>query len=367
MRITHVVENLNRGGLERVVIDLVERQQASGHDCQVVCLFEPGQLAPQVERLGIPLAACGKGSGLDLRALARMRAAVRAHRPEVLHTHNAMAHYYAVLATAFMRLRRVNTRHGLANVPYSRRREALYKAAMRFSDAGAVVCDKARDFFVGQGIIPEGKAVTVYNGIPVERFAPRNAAARARLLALAGWAEPCVVAGIVARLTVAKDHATLLQAMALAHAEAPQLRLVVVGDGPLRAALEARRAELGLGGEVRFLGDRSDVGELLAGLDVFVLSSITEGYSISLLEACAAALPVVATDVGGNGEIIRDGVNGLLVAPGAPRAFADAMVRLARDPALREQVAQRALRFAREQASVEAMAERYLALYRKAA
>lgn len=363
MRITHVVENLNRGGLERVVIDLAEQQQAWGNAVQVICLFEAGQLAPQVERLGIPLVACRKRWGLDLRAIARMRAAIRAHRPDVLHSHNAMAHYYAVAASAFTGVRRINTRHGLANVPFSRKREALFRAAMPFTDASAVVCNKARDFFVGQGIIPRRKAVTVYNGIPVERFTAKNSHARERVLAAAGWRGPCVVAGIVARLTAPKDHATLLAAMAIARASVPQLRLVLVGDGPLRPALEKSCADLQIGEAVSFLGDRSDVSELLAGFDMFVLSSISEGYSISLLEACASALPVVATDVGGNPEIIRDGRNGILVPARSPEAFAAAMVRLATDPALREEIAQRNHRFAHEEASVRAMAERYRALY----
>ena len=99
MKITHVVENLNRGGLERMVLELVKLQQRQGHQCQVVCVFEQGSLAHELAMLEIPVIACGKRPGLDLRALVRARRSVRAHAAEVLHTHNAVAHYQAVLAT----------------------------------------------------------------------------------------------------------------------------------------------------------------------------------------------------------------------------------------------------------------------------
>ncbi len=363
MRITHVVENLNRGGLERVVIDLVEQQQTLGHACQIVCLFEPGQLAPEIERLGVPLVSCHKRYGLDFAAVRRMRAAVRHHHPDVLHTHNAMAHYYAVLATAFLPLRRINTRHGMANYPFSRKRELFYRLAMAFSDMAAVVCDKARENFLRYRIIPAAKAITVYNGIPVGRFQPRSPEARKQLLAETGWADNSVLLGIVARLNPPKDHKMLLRAMALVRQGAPPARLVVVGNGPLRAELESLSLELGLQDAVRFLGDRSDVQALLPGLDIFVLSSVTEGYSISLLEACAAALPIVATDVGGNREIVRDGTNGFLVPARSPEEFSDAVLRLVRDSGLRAEMGRRNRQFAEEGGSVQTMAERYNVLY----
>jgi glycosyltransferase involved in cell wall biosynthesis len=363
MRITHVVENLNRGGLERVVIDLIEQQQRLGHACQVVCLFEPGRLADEIQRLGVPLVACGKKNGFDIDALRKMRSAIIDHKATVIHSHNAVAHYYAVLAAAFLGGRRINTRHGMANHPFSWKREILYRMSMVFSDVAAVVCDRARENFLKYRILPKSKAVTIYNGIPVDRFVMRNAEARKKLLSETGWPEDAVVLGKVARLNPPKDHRMLLQSMALAHAAEPKVRLVLIGDGPLRAELEALSQKLNLVEVVCFMGDRSDVASLLPGFDVFVMSSTTEGYSISLLEACASALPIVATDVGGNREIIADGLNGYLVPAKLPERFAEAILRLIRAPAVRAEIGLRNRKFAEELGSVRAMANRYDALY----
>jgi glycosyltransferase involved in cell wall biosynthesis len=338
MRITHVVENLNRGGLERVVIDLIEQQQLMGHVCQVVCLFEPGRLAPEIQQLGVPLIACGKKTGFDIGALRKMRSAIIDHKAAVIHSHNAVAHYYSVLAAAFLGGRRINTRHGMANHPFSWKREILYRMSMVFSDVAAVVCDRARENFLKYRILPKSKAVTIYNGIPVDRFVMRNAVARKKLLGEAGWPEDSVVLGKVARLNPPKDHRMLLHAMALTHAAEPKARLVLIGDGPLRVELEALSQKLNLVDVVCFMGDRSDVASLLPGFDVFVMSSTTEGYSISLLEACASALPIVATDVGGNREIIADGLNGYLVPAKLPEQFAEAILRLVRAPAVRAEI-----------------------------
>ena len=363
MRITHVVENLNRGGLERVVIDLIEQQKSMGYECQVVCLFEPGRLAYEIAELGVPLISCEKKAGFDRVAIRKMRSAVIDHQPAVVHTHNAMAHYYAVLATAFFACRRINTRHSMANHPFSWRREALYRLSMMFSDVAAVVCDRARVNFVKYRILPKAKAITVYNGIPVDRFAVRNPAARQQLLSESNWPDDVLILGKVARLNPPKDHHMLINAMALIYAEEPKARLVLIGDGPLRAPLEALSQKLNLEKVVCFLGDRSDVKDLLPGFDAFVMSSTTEGYSISLLEACASALPVVATDVGGNREIIVDGRNGYLVSPSQPTLFAEAALRLIRAPAKRDEIGSINRKFAEDVGSVQAMAKRYEMLY----
>lgn len=363
MRITHVVENLNRGGLERVVIDLIEQQLLMGHVCQVVCLFEPGRLAPEIERLGVPLIACEKKTGFDISALQKMRSAIAAYKPDVIHSHNAVAHYYSVLAAAFLGGRRINTRHGMANHPFSRKREILYRLSMMFSDVAAVVCDCARENFLRYRILPKSKAVTIYNGIPVERFVTRNSEARKKLLDATGWPDDSVVLGKVARLNPPKDHNMLLHSMVLTHAAEPKARLVLIGDGPLRSELEALSRKLNLADVVCFMGDRSDVATLLPGFDVFVMSSTTEGYSISLMEACASAIPIVATDVGGNREIITDGLNGYLVPAKSPEKFAEAVLRLIRDPEARGEIGLRNRKFAEDVGSVRAMATRYNALY----
>ncbi|WP_109125847.1 glycosyltransferase [Dyella sp. C11] len=364
MNITHVVENLNRGGLERMVLDLVQLQQQQGHQCQVVCLYETGALAHELDAAGIPVVACNKGRGIDLRALARARWAIDRHDTDVLHTHNAVAHYQAVLASCGLEVLRVlNTRHGMGAGQRTGRKEWLYRRALARTDLVVTVCEAARRNGVSRGMLPEPMTRVVPNGIAVERFTPASREMRHRLLQILGVEDNAFIIGNVGRLNWTKDQAGLIRAFRQVQEQHRNARLVLIGDGELRADLERCATEEGMRSAVHFLGDRNDVRELLQGLDVFVLSSASEGYSMALLEACAVALPIIATDVGGNGEIIQSGQSGQLVPAGDPDALAEAMLLLMREP-------QRALAYGRAArawvetyGSLEAMADRYEHLY----
>lgn len=361
--VTHFVENLNRGGLERTVIDLVRTQLASGQRCQVVCLFERGALACELDALGVPVLACGKRRGFDVRALARARRHVVAHGSRILHTHNAAAHYHAVLATLGLGLRTINTRHGMGVLDAASRRERLYRLSLRRTAVVATVCEAARRELERGGWPHATRLAAVPNGIDIGRFAPRDEAARERLVASLGLPPRTRVVGTVGRLNRVKDHAGLLQAFARLRDEVPDAALVVVGDGELRAELAALAATPALAGCVHLLGDRGDVADLLRAFDLFVMSSRSEGYSIALLEACASALPIVATDVGGNAEIVRDGENGLLRPPADPVALADALRVLLTDPARARAMGQVGLEWVQREGSLAAMAARYEPLY----
>lgn len=367
MNITHVVENLNRGGLERMVIDLARLQQAQGHRCQLVCLFEPGSLAHELDGSGIPVRACGKRRGADLRALARLRGALHEHATEVLHTHNAVAHYHAVWASRGLGIPRVvNTRHGMGVNRRSGRREWLYRRSMVATNVVATVCAAARDDAARRGIAPPPKLQVIPNGIPVRAFRIGSDEARIQLRQMLGVAPDARIVGSVGRLNWTKDQAGLIRAFGMVCAQVPQALLLLIGDGELRTELEQCAVAEGLAGRVRFLGDRSDVRELLRGLDLFVLSSLSEGYSMALLEASAVALPIVATAVGGNGEIVRDGISGYLVPPRDPAALADAMTVLLRDPARAQAFGAAARAWVEVEGSLETMADRYAAVYRDA-
>ena len=362
--ITHVVENLNRGGLERAVIDLVAAQLARGHRCQVVCLFERGQLAGEVEALGVAVHACGKRSGLAPRALLRLRRHLRAQATEILHTHNATAHYHAVLAALGLPLRRtLNTRHGMGALDTGSRREALYRRAMRRTDAVVTVCEAAREDLQHSAALPGTRIVAVPNGIRTERFEATSAEARVALAATLGLPAATPIIGTVCRLNWAKDHAGLLHAFADLRAQGVDAALAIVGDGALRAELATLAHTLGCADRVFLLGDRSDVAALLRGFHVFALSSLTEGYSITLLEACAAALPIVATDVGGNREIVRDGINGALVAARDRAALGDRLRQLLVEPEAARAMGQAGRAWVLEEGSFTTMATRYDALY----
>ena len=367
MNITHFVESLDRGGLERMVLDLVKYQHRQGHRCQVVCLYSAGSLAHELSELGIAVKVCGKRHGPDVRALARARAMVRAHATDVLHTHNAVAHYQAVLATLGLPMRCIiNTRHGMGVNRNASRREWLYRRALARTDVVVTVCEAARNDAIRRGIVPATKVRVVPNGIHVERFQTASPAMHERLAHLLDLPVQTTIIGTVGRLNWAKDQRGLIRAFKRVHAQHADTALVLIGDGELRASLQQSAIDEGVAGSVHFLGDRGDVRELLRGLNMFVLSSLSEGYSMALLEASAVALPIVATKVGGNGEIVRDDVTGRLAPAGNPAALAEAMLALLRHPQHAMALGQAARAWVEQYGSLEAMAMRYAQLYRGA-
>lgn len=364
MEIVHVVENLDRGGLERTVVDLIASQRDAGHECRVICLFKLGLLARELLASGVRVDACGKRRGLDLRALRRARALIRQSPDAVIHTHNAMAHYYAVLASLGLPVKcRINTRHGMGGRTRSGRQEWLYRQSLRGTDYAVAVCEAARQRFAADGMRPRRALLSVPNGIRLERFRPADDVARQSLVAELGLPTGSRIIGTVGRLQPVKDHALLLRVFAKVRVQVPEAALVIVGDGPLRAALEAQAEQAGLSDAVRFMGDRHDVPRLLTGMEVFALTSTSEGYSVALLEACASSLPIVATDVGGNREIVRHGVNGRLVPSGDTAAIATALIALLRGGEQAAAMGRAGYAWAQAEASFRTMAERYHGLY----
>lgn len=364
MNIVHVVESLAVGGLERVVLSLASWQRHRGDTCRIVCLFHEGALAEEARAQGIEVLALNKTPGLDLRALRALRQTLRGARPDVLHTHNAVAHYYAAAAAIGLGISCViNTRHGMGAVRDSRRLDRLYRTALLGTDVAVSVCRAGQDRFVEAGVIPVAKAVVVPNGVVMAGIDARTVQFRARLLAELGRPATSLVLGTVGRLSPVKDHATLLRAVQQLRLSNRAVELVVVGDGETRTVLEAQARALKIDDCVHFLGMRQDVAQLLPAFDVFVLSSISEGYSLALVEAAAAALPIVATQVGGNADIVAEGRTGLLVPARDAEALAAAVARLADDAGMRQRMGDAGREWALRHGTIDAMGLAYLGLY----
>lgn len=333
-KVAHLVLSLNVGGLERVVLRLLERT-ARDRFAPVVCaLEEPGALAEELARLDVPLIVLPRTRGLDPGLVVRLAAWMRREEIRLVHTHNPGPHLYGALAAGLARAaslprgggpRVVHTKHG-RNYPGSRRKVLVNQVASALTDRVVAVSDDARAVALEVERIEPAKVVTILNGVDTDVFRPGDAAAaRARL----GVPASGYHVGCVARLSPEKDHATLLTAFARLRGARPDAHLTLIGDGALRPALEAQAARLGLDGAVTFAGMRGDVAELLPAFDVFALASLTEGISLTLIEAAAVGLPIVATRVGGNPEIVREGETGLLVPPGAPEGLAKALEAVA--------------------------------------
>lgn len=368
LRILHVVESLDRGGLERVVCDLVVEQVRRGHVAEVLCLFTPGAFASELTDRGIRVMAAAKTKGVDLSTLRALRAASRGGRHQIVHTHNPVANYYTCAAelTSWRRLPIVNTRHNMGASNPNDRREKLFRLSVARTARVAMVSPQVSRRFITNGVVPERKAAVVMNGIPLDRYPLAGPATRADARARLGIDANAIVVGTVGRQVAVKNHALLLAAAAPLCRVDPRLRLVLLGQGELRESLLQQAEALGIAGAVQLPGERADIAQLLPAFDVFAMPSRSEGHSIALLEAAAAGLPAIATAVGGNPEIVQQGETGLLVPSEDESAFNAALARIVGDPSLRETLGRQARRWAEGAVSVTVMADSYERLYHEA-
>jgi glycosyltransferase involved in cell wall biosynthesis len=278
----------------------------------------------------------------DLRALAKLARLMRSFRPHVVHTHTAKAGFIGRSAALALRPRPVivHTYHGHVLQGYfAPARSGFYlrleRALARLSDRLVGVSRATVDELVRLGVAPPEKFSPIRLGLDLERLArPGGEASGRRLRSELGIGADDVLAVFVGRLVPIKRLELLLTALALARRSEPRLRLAIVGDGEIRPRLEQQAERIGIGGSVHFLGYRRDPVPVFAAADLAVLCSDNEGTPVSLIEAAAAGLPAVATDVGGVSEAVGSR-SGLLVAPAQPRSLAAALTRMAADAELR--------------------------------
>ena len=353
--IVHLVTTLEFGGLEKVVFDLVRCRTQDRFDARVMCLETPGALAPRFDDLGIAVETIGRPSDGFARRVIRLARRLRDLKPLVLHTHNPGPHFHGALAACLGAVPvLVHTKHGRNRV---RRRSVrlISRFAAGLSDAIVAVSDETARVSREIERIPASKIRTIRNGVDLEHFAYRGPRDDRTSF--------CAVT--VGRLDPVKDQATLLRALRLAVDQDASISLDVVGDGPLRADLETLRDRLGLERHARFHGFQHDVRPFLAGADVFVLPSLSEGIPITLLEAMATGLPSIATGVGGNAEVVVHGETGYLVPTAAPEVIAEKLLGLRNDPAALDRLGRAARARAVNEFGLAAMVERYEALYLK--
>lgn len=362
--VLHVVDSLETGGLERVVTDLAIAQRDRGLPVAVFSLLRTDGFRAQLEAAGIPVISGAKSGTFDRETIAAMRRELARRSVDVVHTHSFVPNYYA--AVALLGRRRtvlLSTCHDMGTRLARRRLRMLYRLSLLRTARVAMVGQQVRDRFVSLGVVASDKACVVRNGIPVERFEP-TAQRRAQARRLLGLEPHQPVIGSVGRLVELKNQASLIRALRPLIQRHPELKLVLVGDGPMRDALQSLAHEQGVLDRVQFTGARHDVGDLLPAFDVFALPSFTEGLSIALLEACASGLAVMASRVGGNPEIVRDDVTGLLVGTD-DAAIVQALSRLLGDVGLRRRLGQAARDWVLDQASIEQMTRHYAALYQE--
>ncbi len=362
-RVLHLITELNTGGAQKALARLLAHLDRERFEPCVACLYNGDKaVAQEIRKLGIPVTDLGMTGKARWDAFWRLYRLLRRERPAILHTWM----YHANVPGRLL--------GRLAGVPViitSRRnvdiggtgRELINRWTSALDDRVIAVCEVVRQAEMERAGVTAERVVTIYNGVEVNRYTELKAATRRRTRTALGAPLEAPLLGFVGRLHPQKNVAALLAAMKQVKERFPAARLVVVGDGELRSALEAQAQALGLQSSVIFAGQRTDVPEILAALDAFTLPSLWEGLPNAALEAMAAGLPVIATRVGGVPEVVVDEVTGLLVPPGDSNALAEAIVRLLQDPDGRQAMGQAGRERVRAHFSVERMVRETEALY----
>jgi glycosyltransferase involved in cell wall biosynthesis len=359
LRIVHTESSLGWGGQEIRILSEAQGLMRRGHDLKLLCPPQ-ARIHAEAHNWGVPAVALPIDRKRP-RGLRALTAWLRANRSDVVNTHSSTDSWLAALALLILRRPApiVRTRHISAPVPRGPLSRWLYmRAAARVVTTGEAL----KRQLVAHNGFSEPRIESVPTGIDAGRFRPgERKASRARF----GLPQDRVLVGIVATLRSWKGHAYLLEAMT--HLP-EQIELVIVGDGPQRAALDEKIAKLGLRGRVRMQGQQADVLPWLRALDIFVLPSFAnEGVPQALVQAMLTELPCVTTPVGGIPEVAEHDRTALLVSPRDARALAAAIERLAGDEGLRRELGEAARKHCVEGYSYERMLDRMEAIYRDVA
>ena len=366
--IVHVVHHLQIGGLENGVVNLINRLPHVRFRHAVVCIEDFTDFSLRIERTDVDIVAMRRSEIGVWQLRWKLLELFRRLRPDIVHTRN-LSGLDALLPARLVSAKTLHSEHGfdVDNLNGSAFRPTLLRRlntplVSRYvalsNDLRRVMCERWK--------IAPTRVQQIYNGVDTQKFTPALSARR-DLLPLDLQGEGLFIVGTVGRVQAVKDQATLLRAFAAVFASYPEwrsrLRLVLVGDGPLLPDLRQLAGELGLTEQTWFAGARQDVAELLQSFDLFVLPSLNEGISNTLLEAMATGLPLLATAVGGNVELLTHGVVGSTFKPGDHCSLAVMISQYYLKPELRAEQGAAARARAVQSFSLQAMVANYQAVY----
>ncbi|MCI0337012.1 MAG: glycosyltransferase [Acidobacteria bacterium] len=331
VKILHVLDSLGIGGMERVVIDVVNGLDPAKFEQTVCCISRKGDAARYL-REGAGCIDLGKGSEADHLMPLKIARVIRQERPDIIHTQSWSGVDTAIAKLMTRGTRLVHSEHG-RNVPYiycePLKRKIARRCLYHLADAVFTISSEVQAYYCRETGFPVNRMRVIPNGVDARRI---DEAARSNCRGIRqelGIAADDFVIGTVARLDRTKDTITLARAFAKLYRSHrnPRFKLLVVGDGEKKVEIQSFVIEQGFSSAVVFTGVRHDVPGLLGAMNLFALSSLSEGMPITVLEAMCASLPVVATNVGALPELVEEGVTGFLVEPGNDEDFAERISR----------------------------------------
>ena len=359
--VVQVLLNLSKGGMEAMAVTLAQALNEERFRSVVIALDGGGEHEEVLREAGVEYRILGGRKLLDPRAHWGLARIFRQVRAQVVHTHHFSPLLHSLVAAKLARVPRlVHTEHSCQYLEDRGDYRRLLRWMSTQTDAFVVVGRALESFYREEIRVSPQRLRVIANGVDVERYRPATAVASMRhALGL----PPGVLIGSAGRFFPVKDCGVLLRAMEHVHRCRPDAHLALIGDGPERPHLERLAAELGLSDTVRFLGWRTDLAKILPALDVFVLSSLSEGLPLVALEAMAAGIPVVTTPVGDLPDVVHEGRTGLFFPIGNAEALAKILTRLVEDAAWRRALGRAARASVAQRYSHRAMLDGYLRAY----
>lgn len=359
IHVMQVLHTLEIGGAEKLAYDIAKNFD-QGFTFSFFCLDALGPLAERIKDEGGAVYCYGRKDGWDFSLIKKYAQLVTDTRVDILHAHQYTPYFYSALASLWSKYkpRVIFTEHGRHQPDKVRWKRVFFNTLLRpWTHLYTGVAQFSKDSLVEFEKIPASKIQVIYNGVKLDRFPKlyEKCAVRKKLK----LPQTDKIIGIVARLDPIKDHITLIKAFALLRNDIPNTKLLIIGDGPMRSTLEQFVRECNTTANVEFWGMRDDVPDILMALDVFVLPSIMEATSVTLLEAMSASLPVIASNVGGNKEIIAHEKNGILFPVSDSGALAEHIKHVLFDEIYSNKLGQNARRNIEENLTFEKMIENY--------
>ena len=358
--IVQVMYSLNLCGSESVGRDIARGLDHRGYKFTACSINMGGPIESDLLSLNIPYEIINRNPKRRILTMWKVCKLLQKTKPNIVHTHHLGQLFYSVIGAKLCGAKIIHTEHSNIGISDMKNR-LLLKVLSKFCEYVTSVSDDVRDFLYRKAGIPDKKLLVIYNGVDLTRFNPAVVLPKTAL----GFKETDKIIGIVGSLIEVKDHLTLLAAFHEIQKTEANVKLLIVGDGDGRESLIQESRRLGIHDNVRFLGVRKDIPQLLSAMDVFVLCSISEGMPLALLEAMAMERPVVATSVGSIPSVLKNKINGLLVGPKKPMELAAAIRSILNDSTFGSNLGKAALNTVKERFDFKNTLEKYDRLYKK--
>ncbi len=361
-KIAHVTYDMNIGGAEQVIYNLIENADQSKYDLSVLCLERSiGPFGIRLKEKGYDVVAFNRKPGFDISLVNQMHNYLINHNIDILHCHQYTPYIYGLFASFFTRAKIIFTEHGRFHPDKRKFKRVLLNPILNiFTDYVTAISSATRHAVIEFENFPRNKVRVVYNSIdPTLYMSPADENLRGSL----GISLKDYVLGSVARLDTIKNHKMMIKALERVRRVSPDTCLIIVGDGPEMEDLKSFTASLGLSSKVIFTGFKEDIHNYMKIFDIFLLTSFSEGTAMTLLEAMASSIPCIATEVGGNPEIVNDAETGFIVPNDDEKALSEKILVLLRNQALQKNMGLAGRKRFEEKFTVDKMVTAYEAIY----